>query len=453
MNRLTSKQRKFVYLAGIVLLAVPIMLLGRPSAGQQSAGGKIAQLRQEHGLGEATLGDVDPSSATMNLVLLGLRGVATNLLWMDAQDASKKKNWGRVRANVDSIILLQPHYTKVWEFYGWDLAYNVSVEWDAVPDRYFWVKEGAKFTIAGTKRNQKSADLNYHTGTLFGKKIGRSDEWRQFRQYFRSDPDEQFEGGPDPDLNRDNEDNYLVAKTWYQAANDRERTNGQHVMATVLFRQYPAISMLDYPDALQREGKFGDVTRIAWSEGFDFLTDDFGKERFVTEYARNPGVFIEAEPEDVEAMALENESQPEFIRKDIVSLQQLCNYVSRRARSRIEATPEMVDAHRNIYEGQQKFKEGKVNRREIDGEDRPSEAQEQLELGMRQFDGLFKANPSLIRNQEAMEEAIMAVVYWHQIHVLNDLAPPEEFPLSYFYARNADLYRELRGQFRRENSF
>src|SRR5690606_1857990 len=105
--------------------------------------------------------DVDPSSATMNLVLLGLRGIAANALWHNANEQQKTKEWAKMRATVDSIILLQPHFARVWSFQGWNLAFNVSSVHDRVADRWYWVKEGGKFSMRGTERNARSAYL-YH---------------------------------------------------------------------------------------------------------------------------------------------------------------------------------------------------------------------------------------------------------------------------------------------------
>ena len=143
--------------------------------------GRLATLRQKYDLGESNLGDVDPSSLTMNLVLLGLRGIAVNQLWIQMDEAKTAKDWIRMREATESIVKLQPHYEKVWDFNGWNLAWNTSAEWDAVPDRYHWVKEGAKFLIQGVSRNEKSTELRFRAATLFQKKIGIADEAKYFR--------------------------------------------------------------------------------------------------------------------------------------------------------------------------------------------------------------------------------------------------------------------------------
>ena len=105
MNQLTSFQRKLVYLAAIVVLFFLIVYLGSPASRsvqgaaanetEDAGGGKLASLRREYQLGESTLGNVDPSSATMNLVLVGLRGIAANQLWMQANENQKTKNWAQ----------------------------------------------------------------------------------------------------------------------------------------------------------------------------------------------------------------------------------------------------------------------------------------------------------------------------------------------------------------------
>ena len=63
-------------------------------------------------------------------------------------------------------------------------------------------------------------------------------------------------------MNPQGKDNYLAAKDLYLVANDLEKKFPQSVsMLEVLFRSYPYRSQLSYPDALQREGTFDDVSR------------------------------------------------------------------------------------------------------------------------------------------------------------------------------------------------
>ena len=163
MNHLSTQQRKLVYMLGILVLLIPIGVLGMPATQRTApnepgnSGGQIARLRHNYKLGETTLGDVDPASATMNLVLLGMRGIAGSVLWMQADEQKRMKNWSELEQTVESIIKLQPRFLQVWKYQSWNLAFNVSAECDAVEDRFFWVKKGAKFLIRGTEQNEDAA--------------------------------------------------------------------------------------------------------------------------------------------------------------------------------------------------------------------------------------------------------------------------------------------------------
>ena len=200
MNNLTSQQRKLVYLIGIVVLLIPIIWLSLPSdgtEGNKGAGGVLSQLRTEYELGETDLGNVDASSAAMNLVLLGMRGVAVNMLWIELDTQKDMKRWAEMQATTESIVRLQPHFQKVWDFNGHNLAYNTSAEWDAVPDRYYWVKQGAKFLQRGVERNRRSTELYYLTGKILQHKIGNVvlHREKQHPSHQRSDRDRRRHGG------------------------------------------------------------------------------------------------------------------------------------------------------------------------------------------------------------------------------------------------------------------
>ena len=184
-----------------------------------------------------------------------------------------------MQATTESIVRLQPHYEKVWDICGWNLAYNTSAEWDSVPDRYYWVKQGAKLLQRGVARNKDSTDLHYRIGKVIQSKIGIADEATEYRQYFLHDPDPAFNNGPDPEINRDGQDNYLVAKDWYTRACERELNRPQHILDRSLFRATPARCQFDYASGLQTDGKFGEETRAAWDLARQDWTDRFGHEQ------------------------------------------------------------------------------------------------------------------------------------------------------------------------------
>lgn len=438
MNKMSSQQRKIAYLIAIAVLMVPIIWLGMPSSEEEESGGRLAQLRQEYDLGRSDIGDVDPTSATMNLILLGMRGVAANLMWMQLEDQKDHKDWARMRATTDAIIKLQPHFMEVWRYNAWNLAYNVSAEWDAVEDRYFWVKEGAKFQMLGSHRNNKYPEMCFDTGRILGQKIGMSDEWRYYRKYFKVDPDtERYDDGPDGEINPTGQDNYLAAQKWYQDANEREEKIDQHIMARPLFRAYPFRCQIDYANALHREGTFDEVARIAWEQAFRDWTQGFGKELL---YAwDNVEFYLEASPEDVKALAKRNGVEEELINRLIESQIKTTNYRYWRVLAFSESKPETAAAHRDLYNGEQAFKSGDFTK-----------AQKLIFDGMTKYEKVMNDHPTLKIENLAVETGMWSIMLWQKIYQLNNKTVPEEYPLKWLWVKEIKRVPELQFNFNRE---
>jgi hypothetical protein len=449
MNNLTSLQRKLLYLGGIVFLVIPISWMGLPSepprpGNQGSPGGFLARQREDLKYGEQNLGNVDPASSTMNLLLLGFRGIATSILWSDAIDQQRNKDWAALRATTESIILLQPHFLKVWHFQGWNLAYNVSAEWDGVADRYYWVKEGIKFFKKGRDRNEQYAEMYWYVGDTTGKKIGRSDEALIFRRYYRHDPDEiRFGGGPDKDVNPGSRDNYQEAGDWFQQANDTivKHRNEQHIMAPYLFRAFPQRAMFDHAMALQREGDFGEVCRNVWAESFIAWTTKYGKMPLDC-------------PELGEAVTLEHTfDELKVLRDDedakklpdrermthwIGSYQNQANYNYWRTRSREESEKDMADAHRLIYEGEQALHKAD-----------PTKAIELYNEGLAKFEKILTEYPTMKDEDDTIEEAMLAVIGWQKALEYLDEEIPETFPLKDIWDKQARRLPNVKSEFER----
>ena len=97
MNQLSPFVRKIIYLLAIVALLIPMSLISRPAQRAENvkdsnSGGKLSQLRDEYSLSQSQLSKIDPASETMKLASLGLRGVAVNMLWLQAIEHKKTEN-------------------------------------------------------------------------------------------------------------------------------------------------------------------------------------------------------------------------------------------------------------------------------------------------------------------------------------------------------------------------
>src|SRR5207247_2050468 len=100
-------------------------------------------------LAQVNLGEVDPASEAIKLCTLGLRGVAVQLLWKEADKAKMKEDWTRLTALLEQLAKLQPNFITFWKFQAWNLTYNVSVEFDDYHDRYYYVRRGIEFLKEG----------------------------------------------------------------------------------------------------------------------------------------------------------------------------------------------------------------------------------------------------------------------------------------------------------------
>lgn len=259
MTERSSFYHKLAYLAGIVVLAFPIVWLSVPAT-TSKAGGKLAQLRTEYKLSQSNIGEIDPASETIKLATLGLRGVAVNLLWEKANDYKKKEDWTNLTATLEQLAKLQPNFVTFWKFQAWNLTYNVSVEFDDYHDRYYYVRRGIEFLQEGVKYNVGNPQLLWDMGWFIGQKIGRADEHVQYRRLFKDDTE--FHS---PDRTPDERDNWLVGKEWYLKAIDSVDNQG-HSLGRKSPRDFyssPAKSQMNYAEAIEEDG-FWEKARRAW---------------------------------------------------------------------------------------------------------------------------------------------------------------------------------------------
>jgi hypothetical protein len=192
MNEKRSFWRKVIYVGAIAALLIPMSWLSMPASrteGKAQSGGKLAKLRQDYKLGQASLGEIDPASETMKLATLGMRGLAVTILWEQANYYKKTENWTNFQASLKQIARLQPNFISVWQYQAWNTSYNLSVEFDDYNDRYKWVIRGIDFLKDGLRYNKDEPRLLWDLGWFISQKIGRADEHVQYRRLFKRDPD------------------------------------------------------------------------------------------------------------------------------------------------------------------------------------------------------------------------------------------------------------------------
>ncbi len=272
----SSFVRKLVYIGVIVVLLIPVSLVSLPSARNRqgdvaSAGGYLSRLRDDYELSQAKLSEIDPASEAMKLASLGLRGVAVNVLWLQALEHKRKDNFDQLEATLGTLIKLQPNFIKVWEFQAHNLSYNVSAEFDDYEYRYHWVKKGILFLTEGIRYNSRDHRMTDNLGWFTGSKIATSDERRQFRRMFRLDNDfhQKLAGYIEPDLYDTPEyghDNWKMAYYWYdRSRNLVEKEQAKQYISDWRFYQLRPSQLRNQAMSLQKEFRTDEIIKEIWA--------------------------------------------------------------------------------------------------------------------------------------------------------------------------------------------
>jgi hypothetical protein len=267
--------RKLVYIFGIIVLAVPLYFLGQPSQQNtdgRSAGGTLNKLRDRYDFGQTDLGKLDPASEGVRLGTLGLRGVASTILWNQAERYKNDKEYDRFSATLDQIALLQPHFVNVWEHQAHNLTYNISVEFDDYEQRFEWVKKGIAFLIRGTKYNERQPIMQWHLGKYNGQKIGTADEKVQYRELFRNDTEfheyllDQGIDARQPDAVGPDQkpDNWLVGRLWFEDSYDLVADGAYCKKTRYIYYSDSPKCRLRQSEAIEDEGILDDRAKFAW---------------------------------------------------------------------------------------------------------------------------------------------------------------------------------------------
>src|SRR4029077_4719568 len=90
----------------------------------------------------APLENVPPVLAFTTVALGGFRGLISNALWIRASDLQDDGKYFEMVQLADWITKLEPHFTQVWLYQGWHMAYKISNKFKDMPDRWRWIRRG-----------------------------------------------------------------------------------------------------------------------------------------------------------------------------------------------------------------------------------------------------------------------------------------------------------------------
>lgn len=182
-----------------------ILLLLLAAASFAGAAWWNVPLRQERKERHISQGDpivnAPPMVAFTTVALGGFRGILADILWVRASDLQDKGKYFELVQLADWITKLEPRYAQVWTFHGWNLAYNVSVLFNAPEDRWRWVRHGMMLLRdEGLKYNPEDSDMLYQLGWIFQHKIGQDldDANKHYKESWAREMMQLFDG-PAPD--------------------------------------------------------------------------------------------------------------------------------------------------------------------------------------------------------------------------------------------------------------
>jgi hypothetical protein len=121
------------------------------------------------------LENAPPMLAFTTVALGGFRGLISNYLWIRANDLQLADKFFEAAQLADWITDLEPHFSQVWAFQAWNMAWNISVKFKDFADRWGWVQRGIELLRDhGLRYNPDDTLLYQQLGWIFQSKLGQN---------------------------------------------------------------------------------------------------------------------------------------------------------------------------------------------------------------------------------------------------------------------------------------
>src|SRR5262245_10736308 len=137
----------------------------------------------------APLENAPPVLAFTTVALGGFRGLIANALWIRATDLQEQDKYFEMIQLADWITTLQPHITTVWLHQAWNMAYNISIKFNDMNDRWMWVSRGIELLRdRGLRFNPKEPLIYRELAWFFQHKMGQNlDDGHEFYKHVWAD--------------------------------------------------------------------------------------------------------------------------------------------------------------------------------------------------------------------------------------------------------------------------
>jgi hypothetical protein len=158
--------KKFVWVVAVVAL------LAASSQVQKSLNRDRSKLGMTYA---SPLDNAPPLLAFTTVALGGFRGLISNFLWIRANDLQQDDKFFEAAQLANWITDLEPHFTQVWIYQGWNMAYNISVKFKDFADRWRWVENGINLLRdQGLRYNPDDVLIYRELAWFFQHKMGQN---------------------------------------------------------------------------------------------------------------------------------------------------------------------------------------------------------------------------------------------------------------------------------------
>jgi hypothetical protein len=98
---------------------------------------------------------------------------------MRANDLQQDDKFFEAAQLADWITDLEPHFSQVWLFQAWNMAYNISIKFKDFPDRWRWVERGIELLRDdGLRYNPDDVLIYRELAWFFQHKMGQTSTTR-----------------------------------------------------------------------------------------------------------------------------------------------------------------------------------------------------------------------------------------------------------------------------------
>jgi hypothetical protein len=169
----------------------------------------------------------DLPGQAVTLILGGFRGPYVAWLWMKVEEDKQRKIHFDLIDRYHEIALLQSDYPEVWVNHAWNMAYNVSAQWQSPERKYQWVRHAIDFLKEGYRKNPHSAAIMADLGWIYSNKLGQSQEAPFYRKRVLED---------------EGQSTFRIAYEWFdraRKASDRYGYDGHGLSRQAMYSQSP----------------------------------------------------------------------------------------------------------------------------------------------------------------------------------------------------------------------